>query len=127
MSKKDLEQYAALWKSPVVSPSMGGVTVQAPPPPGGGPLLAFMLATMDMFRPSRGDLMPDNSLTYHRLVETFKFAQPFREDLGDDQFEDVEDVRRTDVDHRYTIVSGWTPWPLLHPTLLSQTCCHGEL
>ncbi|CAN8016200.1 unnamed protein product [Ixodes persulcatus] len=39
-----------------------------------------------------GDLMDEGALTYHRLVETFKFTLPFREDLGDDQFEDVGEV-----------------------------------
>ncbi|KAM7309807.1 scoloptoxin SSD14-like [Ixodes scapularis] len=92
VSRGDLAQYRALWKVPVRSVPLGGVTVHAPPPPGAGSLLAFMLSTMDMFRSSKGDLMDEGALTYHRLVETFKFTLPFREDLGDDQFEDVGDV-----------------------------------
>ncbi|KAM7311368.1 scoloptoxin SSD14-like [Ixodes scapularis] len=94
VSRGDLAQYRALWKVPVRSVPLGGVTVHAPPPPGAGSLLAFMLSTMDMFRSSKGDLMDEGALTYHRLVETFKFTLPFREDLGDDQFEDVGDTMR---------------------------------
>ncbi|XP_077508476.1 scoloptoxin SSD14-like [Amblyomma americanum] len=92
VSQEDLVFYRAAWKAPVQSVPVAGVRLQAPPPPAGGALLAFMLATMDMFRPNKGDVLRDGPLTYHRLLETIKFAHPFREDLGDDAVENVADT-----------------------------------
>ncbi|XP_049271209.1 glutathione hydrolase 1 proenzyme-like [Rhipicephalus sanguineus] len=89
---EDLVYYRPTWKAPVQSVPLAGAQLHAPPPPGGGALLAFVLATMDMFRPSRKDLLSDGPLTYHRLIEATKFAHPFREDLGDDAVEKVDDT-----------------------------------
>lgn len=92
VSQEDLVFYRPAWKDPVRSVPLAGVRLHAPPPPGGGVLLAFVLATMDMFRSSRKDLLSDGPLTYHRLIEAIKFAHPFREDLGDDAVENVVDT-----------------------------------
>ncbi|XP_049520838.1 scoloptoxin SSD14 [Dermacentor silvarum] len=92
VSQEDLVFYRPAWKAPVRSVPLAGVRLHAPPPPGGGVLLAFVLATMDMFRSSRKDLLSDGPLTYHRLIEAIKFAHPFREDLGDDAVENVVDT-----------------------------------
>lgn len=92
VSQEDLVFYRPAWKAPVRSVPLAGVRLHAPPPPGGGVLLAFVLATMDMFRSSRKDLLSDGPLTYHRLIEAIKFAHPFREDLGDDTVENVVDT-----------------------------------
>ncbi|KAL1440621.1 hypothetical protein MTO96_009179, partial [Rhipicephalus appendiculatus] len=89
VTQEDLLLYRPAWKAPVQSVPLAGARLHAPPPPGGGALLAFMLATMDMFRPSRKDLLSDGPLTYHRLIEAMKFAHPFREDLGDDAVENT--------------------------------------
>ncbi|KAL3185943.1 hypothetical protein MRX96_028812 [Rhipicephalus microplus] len=94
VTQEDLLFYRPAWKTPVQSVSLAGARLHAPPPPGSGALLAFMLATMDMFRPSRKDLLSDGPLTYHRFIEAMKFAHPFREDLGDDAVENVDDVSR---------------------------------
>ncbi|XP_075541316.1 scoloptoxin SSD14-like isoform X2 [Dermacentor variabilis] len=92
VSQEDLVLYRPAWKAPVRSAPLAGVRLHAPPPPGGGALLAFVLTTMDMFRPSRKDVLSDGPLTYHRLIEAIKFAHPFREDLGDDAVENVVDT-----------------------------------
>ncbi|XP_075743939.1 scoloptoxin SSD14 [Rhipicephalus microplus] len=92
VTQEDLVLYRPAWKAPVQSVSLAGARLHAPPPPGSGPLLAFMLATMDMFRSSRKDLLSDGPLTYHRFIEAMKFAHPFREDLGDDAVENVDDT-----------------------------------
>nr|XP_037270178.1 scoloptoxin SSD14-like [Rhipicephalus microplus] len=70
VTQEDLLFYRPAWKTPVQSVSLAGARLHAPPPPGSGALLAFMLATMDMFRPSRKDLLSDGPLTYHRFIET---------------------------------------------------------
>ncbi|KAH6934441.1 hypothetical protein HPB50_024230 [Hyalomma asiaticum] len=92
VTQEDVVYYRPSWKEPVQSVPLAGTRLHAPPPPGGGALLVYVLATMDMFRPSRKDVLSDEALTYHRFIEAVKFAHPFREDLGDDAVEDVVDT-----------------------------------
>ncbi|XP_064461305.1 scoloptoxin SSD14-like [Ornithodoros turicata] len=94
LEREDMERYNAVWKAPTTSVYQDGSVVMSPTPPGAGPLLAFILGTMDMFRISKDALLEDNSLSYHRLLETFKFAHPFRDDLGDSSYENVADTVR---------------------------------
>ncbi len=63
-----------------------GHTVYAPPSPAGGPLLLFIMNVMGAYNISASSLNEELSqlnLTYHRLVEVFKYGFALRTRLGD--------------------------------------------
>ena len=86
-----------LWSDPVevvISGSDGGnTTVYSSPPPGSGPVLAFILNVLDEYDLNSTSLEPENEvLTYQRITETFKYAYALRTYLGDPEFVNVADV-----------------------------------
>lgn len=58
------------------------------PAPSGGPTLLFMLGILQHYGLN---MTSDLNLTYHRLVETFKFAYAERTKLGDPHCDDLQD------------------------------------
>jgi gamma-glutamyltranspeptidase/glutathione hydrolase/leukotriene-C4 hydrolase len=49
------------------------------------------------FNPSNIATLPNKVLTYHRIIEAFKFAFAKRSRLGDANFVDVQEVSYTNV------------------------------
>ena len=86
-----------LWSDPIqvdLSGSDGGITtLYSIPPPGSGPVLAFILNVLDGYDLNSTSLEPENEvLTYQRITETFKYAYALRTYLGDPEFVNVADV-----------------------------------
>ena len=67
-----------------------GYTIHSTPVPSGGPLLLFLLNVMDEYGLSPSS---DINLTYHRLVEAFKYGFALRTLTGDPNCEECGDVR----------------------------------
>ncbi|CAH1233823.1 GGT1 [Branchiostoma lanceolatum] len=72
----------------------GTLTVLSPPPPASGAVLSLILHILDGygFSPSSVDGVDNQVLTYHRMVEAFKFGFAKRTELGDPHFVDVNEV-----------------------------------
>lgn len=69
---------------------ISGYTIHSTPVPSGGPLLLFLLNVMDEYH-----LSPSSNinLTYHRLVEAFKYGFALRTLFGDPNCEECGDVK----------------------------------
>ena len=67
-----------------------GHTFYSPHAPSGGPTLLFMLELLDLYSLNFNS---DLNLTYHRLVESFKFAYSERTRLGDPHCDDALDQK----------------------------------
>ena len=69
----------------------GNLTMYTNPLPGSGVLLAFILNILDGHLPHKSEDKSKNDfkdpLTYHRIVEAFKFAFAQRAKLGDPAFQ----------------------------------------
>lgn len=91
LTKEDLQNYSVLWGEPVKSKLVGGFSVYSVPLPGSGVILNFMLNIINGF-------IPDLSInSFHRMIESFKYAYAERTKLGDIQFE--EHVRPVSSQH----------------------------
>ncbi|XP_063439814.1 glutathione hydrolase 1 proenzyme-like [Mytilus trossulus] len=95
IQERDLQNYTVLLKPAVSSVLNDGSTLYSAPAPSGGPVWLFIMNIMDGYNITPESVLPEKSelLTYHRLVEAFKFAYAKRTDLGDPAFvSDVADV-----------------------------------
>lgn len=63
--------------------------------PGSGAVLSFILNVLDEYGFSTASMTDFNAtiLTYHRMIETFKYAYALRTDLGDGAFVDMTEVK----------------------------------
>uniref|UniRef100_F6VDK3 Glutathione hydrolase 5 proenzyme n=1 Tax=Monodelphis domestica TaxID=13616 RepID=F6VDK3_MONDO len=78
LTREDLAGFQAEVAEPLTV-SLGNYTLYTPPPPAGGALLGFVLNVLRGFRFS-----PDGKVdTYHRVVETLKFASGLKWALRD--------------------------------------------
>lgn len=64
------------------------------PLPGSGVLLAFILNILDGYNFNKTSIEDTEStvLTYHRIIEAFKYAYAKRTELGDMRFNNLTDV-----------------------------------
>ena len=64
------------------------------PPPGSGILLAFILNILDGYNFTSENVKTVNSsiLTFHRMIEAFKFAYARRTEIGDPDYVNITDV-----------------------------------
>ncbi|CAC5390886.1 GGT1_5 [Mytilus coruscus] len=88
IQERDLQSYTVLQKEAVKSVLNDGSTLYSAPAPSGGPVWLFIMNIMDGYNITPESVLPEKSelLTYHRLVEAFKFAYAKRTDLGDPDF-----------------------------------------
>jgi gamma-glutamyltranspeptidase/glutathione hydrolase/leukotriene-C4 hydrolase len=65
------------------------------PPPGSGVLLGFIMKILDgfKFKPEDIDGIHNTVLTYHKIIEAFKYAYAKRTELGDTSFVNITNVR----------------------------------
>ncbi|XP_059154517.1 glutathione hydrolase 1 proenzyme-like [Physella acuta] len=94
ISREDLFNYTVRETSPTEVTLNDGIRVLSPGTPSGGPVLAFILNILNgyYFKPKDVDTEEKRALTYHRMVEAFKFAYAKRTALGDGSFVDVAEL-----------------------------------
>ncbi|XP_031805050.1 glutathione hydrolase 5 proenzyme [Sarcophilus harrisii] len=84
LTKEDLAGFRAEVVKPLAL-NLGDYTLYSPPPPAGGAILSFILNVLKGFRFSQDALaqLEGKVSTYHRIVETLKFANGLRWKLRD--------------------------------------------
>lgn len=90
---EDMKNYTAKVRTPL-SDTMGDLKWYTNPPPGSGAVLSMILNILKGYnftQDSRKDLN-SSILTYHRIIEAFKFAYAYRALLGDKDYWDVREV-----------------------------------
>ena len=87
MTLEDLEQYSVKEERPVHVDLNHGWKLYGAPPPASGALIAFMSNILAGYNG-----LDDSVLSYHRMVEAFKFAYAQRSYLGDPHFNYSEGV-----------------------------------
>lgn len=75
----------------------GGINLYTTGLPGSGAVLSFILNVFDDygFTPDSIADLNVTTLTYHRMIETFKYAYALRTNLGDEAFADMTEVINT--------------------------------
>ncbi|XP_019631454.1 PREDICTED: gamma-glutamyltranspeptidase 1-like [Branchiostoma belcheri] len=96
ITEQDLRDYQVEVTSPLNISLAGGLTVLSPPPPASGPVLSLILNILDGYglNATSVDGVDNQVLTYHRIIEAFKFAYAKRTELGDPNFVDIDELVR---------------------------------
>jgi len=83
-----------LWDQPIQTNLSGGIELLTTGLPGSGALLSFILNVFDDYGFTPASIADFNAtiLTYHRMIETFKYAFALRTNLGDKTFVDMTEV-----------------------------------
>ena len=89
------------WNQPIRSNFSDGLELLTTGLPGSGALLSFILNIFDDYGFTPASIADFNAtiLTYHRMIETFKYAFALRTKLGDGTFIDMTEVSISKRDH----------------------------
>ncbi|CAH1638310.1 unnamed protein product [Spodoptera littoralis] len=92
----DLRQYEAKISEPIAVPLSNGDTFYSPPPPSSGAILVNILNILSGYNFTAASIntTEDKILTYHRIIEAFKYAYATRTKLGDSDFLDLSELIR---------------------------------
>ena len=76
------------WEKPISISLRDGLNLHTIPPPGSGILVAFIINILDGYKFTNRSIDNEEStiLTYHRIIEAFKYAFAARTKLGDPEF-----------------------------------------
>lgn len=87
VSPRDLRKYRAVIREPKKG-NLSNMAMYLSPPPSSGAVLALILNILKGYEMTPTDLGSDDAsvLTYHRIIEAFKFAYAWRSRLGDPAF-----------------------------------------
>ncbi|XP_031556156.1 glutathione hydrolase 1 proenzyme-like [Actinia tenebrosa] len=92
----DLKKYEAIEREPLkadIGHMDGAKLLSVPPPAGGGAVMSQALQILSGFNFTKKDMEENPGLTYHRIIEAFKFAHASLTFLGDPKF--VGDTTKT--------------------------------
>ncbi|XP_076233125.1 scoloptoxin SSD14 isoform X2 [Calliopsis andreniformis] len=103
LTMKDLNKYRATWDDPLEANISDGIKLFTVGAPASGALFTYILNILDGYHFTPDSLADYNQtiLTYHRIIETFKYAYGLRNDLGDKEFVDIEELTRNLTSRSY--------------------------
>ncbi|XP_050684638.1 glutathione hydrolase 1 proenzyme-like isoform X2 [Leptidea sinapis] len=103
ITAQDLRNYQPKITEPLVVPLRDGDTLFTPPPPSSGLILANILNILNGYNYTADNIKGINNtvLTYHQIIEAFKYAYSTRTRLGDADFLDLEELIRNVTDPEY--------------------------
>ncbi|XP_045536408.1 glutathione hydrolase 1 proenzyme isoform X3 [Papilio machaon] len=90
----DLRNYQAKITDSLAVPLSNGDVLHVPPPPSSGVILVNILNILSGYNFTHNSIntTEDKILTYHRIIEAFKYAYATRTKLGDVDFLDLRDL-----------------------------------
>ncbi|XP_013145262.1 PREDICTED: gamma-glutamyltranspeptidase 1-like isoform X1 [Papilio polytes] len=90
----DLRNYQAKITESLAVPLSNGDVLHVPPPPSSGVILVNILNILSGYNFTHNSIntTEDKILTYHRIIEAFKYAYATRTKLGDVDFLDLRDL-----------------------------------
>ena len=86
ITEEDFLDYKVRWGKPEIAYLQDNLTLYTTPLPGSGAVLAFILNIL------KGYELKHDALSYHRIVEAFKFGYGRRTLLGDEPMDEVKDL-----------------------------------
>ncbi|XP_021333880.3 glutathione hydrolase 1 proenzyme-like [Danio rerio] len=91
ITREDLKAYGPVLTEHALNFTVGKYIFHAPGAPFGGPVLALILKVMKGYNISWKSMATtgNKTLTYHRLIEAFRFADVQKSKLGDPLFENI--------------------------------------
>ncbi|EFN71634.1 Gamma-glutamyltranspeptidase 1 [Camponotus floridanus] len=94
ITMRDLNEYRVSWDQPIQTNLSDDIKLFTTGLPGSGAVLSFILNVLDGYGFTPASMIDFNTtiLTYHRMVETFKYAYALRTDLGDGAFVDMTEI-----------------------------------
>ncbi|XP_041979054.1 glutathione hydrolase 1 proenzyme-like isoform X2 [Aricia agestis] len=89
----DLKNYKAKVTDPIAVKLANGDTLYTPPPPSSGAVLVNILNILSSYNFTADSIkgLDNEVLTYHRIIEAFKYAYAVRTKLGDTDFLDLRE------------------------------------
>ncbi|XP_069703079.1 scoloptoxin SSD14-like isoform X2 [Periplaneta americana] len=103
ITEEDLLNYRVKWENPISVTLRDQMTLFSNPPPGSGILLGFILNILDGYNFTSDSIKDINStvLTYHRIIEAFKFAYARRTELADPDYVNITSLLTDLQSHDY--------------------------
>ncbi|XP_076549306.1 scoloptoxin SSD14 isoform X2 [Osmia lignaria lignaria] len=103
ITMKDLNSYRATWDEPLQTNLSNGIKVYTVGLPASGALFSYILNILDEYHFNPDSIADQNQtiLTYHRMIESFKYAYALRNDMADKEFVDMEELTRNLTSRRH--------------------------
>ncbi|RXN27977.1 gamma-glutamyltranspeptidase 1-like protein [Labeo rohita] len=94
ITRDDLMNYEPVLNESAINFTVGNYTFLAPDAPFGGPVLALILNILEGYSISNSSVSTteDKILTYHRMIEAFRFADAQKSKLGDPLYENITEI-----------------------------------
>uniref|UniRef100_A0A8C2KVL5 Uncharacterized protein n=1 Tax=Cyprinus carpio TaxID=7962 RepID=A0A8C2KVL5_CYPCA len=94
ITREDLMNYKPVLNESALNFTVGKYIFLAPDAPFGGPVLALILNILKGYNLSSSSVSPirNKTLTYHRIIEAFRFANEKKSKLGDPSDESIREL-----------------------------------